>query len=60
MDERCIVLLEMALVESIKRLEIGSLLSPRVQISPTTPISKVVGVLKDLNVYEAFLEDKGK
>jgi len=44
-------------MESVKRLEVGRLLSPSVPlVSPVTPISKVVGVLKDLNTYEAFLE----
>ncbi|MDQ1281137.1 MAG: hypothetical protein QG670_2401 [Thermoproteota archaeon] len=47
-------------MESIKRLEIGDILSPKVQITPETPISKVVGILKDQNVYEAFLEYEGK
>ena len=47
-------------MESIKRVEVGSLLSPKVLVSPTTPISKVVGILRDQNVYEAFLEYSGR
>lgn len=47
-------------MENVKRLEVGSLLTPKVSASPTTPISKIVGILKDLNVYEVFLEDSGK
>jgi len=46
-------------MESVKRLEVGRLLSSPVPlVSPATPISKVVGILKDLNAYEVFLEEK--
>ena len=47
-------------MENLKRLEVGSLLTPKVSTSSTTNISKIVGMLKDLNVYEVFLEDDGK
>ncbi|MFH0897402.1 MAG: CBS domain-containing protein [Candidatus Bathyarchaeota archaeon] len=47
-------------MESVKRLEVGSLISPQVLVPSTMPVSKVVGVLKDLNVYEAFMEENGK
>lgn len=47
-------------MESVKRLEVGSIISPQVCVPPTMPISKVIGTLKDLNVYEAFIEDNGK
>ncbi len=47
-------------MESIKRLEIDSFLTPKVSASPTTNVSKIVGMLKDLNAYEVFLEDGGK
>ena len=44
----------------MKRIEVGNLLSPSVLVSPTTPVSKVVGILKDLDAYEAFIEDNKK
>lgn len=47
-------------MESIKRLDVGSLLSPVILVSPMSPISKVVGMLKETNAYEAFLEENGK
>ncbi len=47
-------------MENVKRLEVGKLLSPPVLVAPTMPISNVVGVLKDLNEYEAFMEENGK
>ena len=47
-------------MESVKRIEVRSLLSPVVLVSPASQISKVVGVLKESNAYEAFMEDKGK
>ena len=43
-------------MEHIKRLEIEKLLTTIPSISPTTSLSKVVGILKDQNAYEVLLE----
>lgn len=44
------------LLERLKRLEIGRLSSIIPLVSPVTPISKIIGILKELNAYEVFLE----
>lgn len=43
-------------MENISRFEIGTLLSPILSASPLTPISKIIGLLKDQNAYELFIE----
>ncbi len=47
-------------MEAIKKIEIGSLISSKVVASPSSTISKIVGLLKAKNVYEVFLEYDGK
>src|SRR4030042_2117304 len=47
-------------MESIKKLEVNSLISPVISVSPTCPLSKGVGGLKEANAYEVFLEENGK
>ena len=47
-------------MESVKRLEIENLLSSIPLVSPTISISKVVGILKDQDVYEVLLNIDNK
>ncbi|UCH02145.1 MAG: CBS domain-containing protein [Candidatus Bathyarchaeota archaeon] len=47
-------------MEVLKKIEIGNLISSKVVASPTSTISKIVGLLRDHNIYEIFLEYDGK
>jgi CBS domain-containing protein len=47
-------------LERLKRLEVDRLLSFPIIFSPATPISKIVGALKQVNGYEVFLEGTDK
>jgi CBS domain-containing protein len=47
-------------METINRFEIETLLSPVLSASPVAPISKIVGLLKDQNAYELFLETNNR
>lgn len=48
-------------MESMKRFEVGKFLSSSIPlVSSATPISKVIGVLKESNAYEVFFEDNEK
>ena len=47
-------------MERLKRLEVDRLLSSPIIFSPATPISKIVGALKQVNGYEVFLEGTDK
>lgn len=43
-------------MERFKRLEIGGFSSFVPLVSPVTPISKIIGILKELKAYEVFIE----
>lgn len=45
---------------NVKKLEVVNLLTEPIIISPVEPISKLVGIFKDMNVYEAFIQSKEK
>jgi CBS domain-containing protein len=47
-------------LERLTRLEVDRLLSSPIIFSPATPISKIVGALKQVNGYEVFLEGTDK
>jgi CBS domain-containing protein len=47
-------------MEALKKIEVKELQSPPVTVPPTYPISKIVGALKDLDAYEAFIVEKDK
>ncbi len=44
----------------MKRREVGQLLTQPIVVAPSTPISKIVGALKQTNGYEVFLEGENK
>jgi CBS domain-containing protein len=48
------------LLERVKNLDVTELLSPPLTVSPATPASKIIGLLKDANAYEIFTEDNEK
>ncbi|MFH1327912.1 MAG: CBS domain-containing protein [Candidatus Bathyarchaeota archaeon] len=43
-----------------RELEVRELQTPAILVSPSASVSAVLGVLKDLNVYEAFLTTQNK
>lgn len=45
---------------NIRNIEVGHLQTPPVVISPLESASKLLGIFKDLNVYEAFIQNKDK
>jgi CBS domain-containing protein len=47
-------------LERVKNLDVSELLSPPLTVTPATPASKIVGLLKDANAYELFIEDNEK
>jgi len=47
-------------LERIKKREVGQLLTQPTIVAPSTPISKIVGALKQINGYEVFVEGKNK
>ena len=47
-------------MESIKQLAVSNLISAPLVISEATPVSKVVGVLKNEDAYEVFTQDRGR
>jgi CBS domain-containing protein len=47
-------------LESIKQLAVSNLISAPLVISEATPVSKVVGVLKNEDAYEVFTQDRGR
>jgi CBS domain-containing protein len=47
-------------MERVRRLEVETLLAPPIVVTESTPISKVVGILKNKNAYEAFIEEHEK
>jgi len=47
-------------MEAIKRIEVRELQTPPVVVPSTYTISKIVGVLKDLDVYEVFIVEKDR
>ena len=47
-------------MESIKQLAVSNLISAPLVVSEATPISKVVGVLKNEDAYEVFTIDRGR
>lgn len=47
-------------MERVKNLDVTGLLSPPLTVSPATPASKIIGLLKDANAYEIFTEDNEK
>jgi len=47
-------------LESVKQLPIGNLVSPPLVVGESTPISKVVGILKKEDAYEVFTQDRGR
>jgi CBS domain-containing protein len=47
-------------LDRINRIEIGQLTSAPIVFSPSTPISKIIGSLKQMGEYEVFLEGKEK
>ena len=47
-------------LESIKQLAVSNLISAPLVVSEATPISKVVGVLKNEDAYEVFTIDRGR
>lgn len=46
-------------MERLSHLEVERIASPPFITSPSTPISKVIGSLKDQNRYEVFVEERG-
>ena len=48
------------LLERVKNLDVSELLSPPLTVTPATPASKIIGLLKDANAYELFIEDNEK
>ncbi len=47
-------------MERVKNLNVAELLSPPLIVSPATPVSKIIGMLKDANAYEIFTKDNEK
>lgn len=47
-------------MERIKNFDVAELLSPPLMVSPATPVSKIIGLLKEANAYEIFIEDHEK
>jgi CBS domain-containing protein len=47
-------------LERISQLEVGRIATPPFTLSPSTPISKVIGSLKDRDRYEVFVEEGGR
>lgn len=47
-------------MESLKRLEVGAIITAVPIVTPDTSISKIVGKLKDENSYEVILDLNGK
>jgi CBS domain-containing protein len=47
-------------LERIKNFDVAELLSPPLMVSPATPVSKIIGLLKEANAYEIFIEDHEK
>lgn len=45
-------------MEIVKQLSVGNLVSTPLIVSETTPISKVVGILKNEDAYEVFTQDR--
>lgn len=45
-------------MEIVKQLPVGNLVSTPLIVNETTPISKVVGILKNEDAYEVFTQDK--
>lgn len=47
-------------MEALKKIEVRELQVPPVIVPPTYTISKIVGTLKDLDAYEAFMVEKDR
>jgi len=47
-------------MEALKKIEVRELQVPPVIVPPTYTISKIVGTLKDLDAYEAFIVEKDR
>jgi len=47
-------------LENIKQLAVSNLISAPLVVSEATPISKVVGVLRNEDAYEVFTIDRGR
>ena len=47
-------------MEIVKQLPVGNLVSTPLIVSGATPISKVVGILKNEDAYEVFTQDRGR
>lgn len=47
-------------MESVKQLSIGNIISTPLIVSESTPVSKVVGILKKEDAYEVFTQDRGR
>jgi CBS domain-containing protein len=47
-------------LERISHLEVGRVATTPFTLSPSTPLSKVIGALKDRNRYEVFVEERGR
>jgi CBS domain-containing protein len=47
-------------MEAMKGIEVKEIQTPAVIVPPTYTISKIVGVLEDLNVYEAFIVENDR
>ncbi len=45
---------------NIRNIEVGRLQTPPIAIQPLEPVSKLLGIFRDLNIYEAFVESKDK
>jgi CBS domain-containing protein len=48
------------LLERVKNFDVAELLSPPLIVSSVTPVSKIIGLLKEANAYEVFIEDHEK
>ena len=48
------------LLERIRTLDVDQILTAPIVVSPSTPVSKIIGELKETNDYEVFIEDKDK
>jgi len=42
-------------MEAVKKLEVGGLQTPANTVSPSSSVSKILGIFKDLPLYEVFL-----
>lgn len=47
-------------METLKKIDVREIQSPPVVVPPHYPISKIVGVLEDLDAYEAFIVEKDR